>query len=150
MEIRCIAKYLPIDGKIKSGEIFLDSCTGLYYIADVISKKCIITASTDGYDVPLKDCQKVKLFAVTYDLEIGDYVQCDDSVKPILLDNVTFTVEMLLKGHWFKALGEISEEAKWVIQGDEIEIMLVRKWKYSKWQKNKIALVLCENCKTHH
>ena len=50
-----------------------------------------------------------------------------------------------------RILGEISSEAIWVKDDDEIEIKLQNKWKNSKWQETKIiALVKCTNCKTYH
>ena len=104
---KAIAKLLPIDGKIKKREIFLDVYWDTYYTAIAIGKVSIVTDS-DGYDVPLKDCKRVKLFAVTQDFDPIKYRQRDSGKLPIAISS--------------NILGELSPNATWVKDGDEIEV----------------------------
>ena len=120
--MKCLAKYLPVEGEIKEGDTVIFP-NGI--IADVMpinknsdgkfrfsmdaaqgADKCLeTTKSLKGKE------KKVKLFAVTQDIEVGEVQGIGQSSQGAMVTTK------------FEVLGELSPNATWEIKdGDEIEV----------------------------
>jgi len=115
------AKYLPIEGEIKEGDIVLIKGILQFYFVDRVKE----TPS-----------EKYKLFLCGRDIQIGDYIHglreggWDTEHQGIALeqDRGYFFIEGIIEGglrkfrlrQCFKVIGEISPEAK-VQEGDEFD-----------------------------
>lgn len=84
-----------------------------------------------GYNIDPKDIQKVKLFLCSTDIQVGDKAQryfkdklcnptevLDIQEDKVKMDGGSFTSIWDAKDLFFKVIGEISPEAKWVEEGD--------------------------------
>lgn len=147
------AKYLPIEGEIFDGDIYL-----LY-------GKPTIAKSPDSYYNPhvgyFDGEQKAKLFLCSRDIQVGDeitYVYLDwpaigmycGKTKGVCGEPSKLNPHGIMR--WAKVIGEISPEATWITEGDEFNEDNVRfaiyqpheedgwdsyeKWLESPWQKN--------------
>lgn len=61
-----------------------------------------------------------KLFLCSYDIKVGDMIQSNNSLNPILLDGNILKLDALQENHWYKIIGEISDKVNWLQDGDEI------------------------------
>lgn len=106
------AKYLPVEGEIKDGQMGISINNALYTHAEHLGKE---------YGKP------VKLFLCSRDIQVGDTVH-------YLYDyDIEWVVDKVFKttfksgstecplNVFYKVIGEISPEAKWVKEGDEFD-----------------------------
>lgn len=103
------AKYLPVEGEIKEGlpALFTDGVIAIPLQCNVeLAKK-------NGAKV-------VKLFLCSRDVNLGDDVLDSNFNKHYVSDNY-MTNKHQWEGNWFKVIGEISPNAKWVKEGDEFD-----------------------------
>jgi len=129
--MKAIAKYLPVEDNLKQGdicEINSSERKGLFKVVDIINTKKQILATilplvkverAETSKFRIQQLIKVKLFAVTQDIEVENrFVKYSlDFTKG--LDTESFN-ELKEQGY-YKILGEISSDATWVKEGDEIE-----------------------------
>ena len=144
--MKCLAKYLPVEGASKEGDL-ITTPKGTYnwgrYIKD--SHTIIIDDSKLGQTSTKTIVHR--LFAVTQDIPDG-IKTVDDWIKEIHIEhkdrssektvevalmNTEYALEEKKLGevlvelnitNWFKVLGELSPNATWVKEGDEIEVVL--------------------------
>ena len=154
-----IAKYLPVEGTPELEDFYIDN-SGILGL--------------DGLSVELLDkgYKKIKFFAVTQDIETGDEVFGDDVIEEpfndgwgeffrcIVLEKreKTFFLSTGKKSgltkfetkhdNCYKILGELSPNAAWVKEGDEIkgEIDLQSGTRPAGY----LFRVLCPTCNTYH
>ena len=128
--MKAIAKYLPVEGEIKEGDkvmfpngIIADMLSGtevngkLGYSIDAAQG---VKKAKEALDSFIGQEKKLKLFAVTHDIEVGDEV-----ISKINGRKSTIKVDQeieILKDICFKVLGELSPKAIWVNEGDVIKI----------------------------
>ena len=117
---KVIAKYLPVESEIRERD------------------RLIIDKGKETH---------LRLFAVTQDIEVRDKYW---NHKTGTIQNRTVGTDNESYKDFFKVLGELSSNATWVKEGDEIEIELERKWNYSKLQQEVVAAVKCSTCNTYH
>lgn len=113
--MKAIAKYLPVEGEIREGGLYFNEHGHLTVYA--------------GISKPDDKCKKVKLFAVTQDgISNGDKVW--DQLRKTYWtcsDKITCNGEI-----YWKILGELSLNATWVKDGEEIEGKLYPQFKGDK------------------
>jgi hypothetical protein len=103
------AKYLPVKGEIKEGEIcFVDDGQGN---TGYLPFKKVYT--TQGEPFP----KKVKLFLCSRDIQVGD--KCVGFTGGEWFDVTVSDPTKLIDT--YKVIGEISPEATWVKEGDEFD-----------------------------
>jgi hypothetical protein len=110
------AKYLPVEGEIKEGDIVI---------------------GMDG--------KKVKLFLCSRNIQVGDKV-LDIRTNTWKEVNNSCGVELYKQKPndiQFKVIGEISPNAKWVKEGDEFE---ENDWDYSEEEDDKGEKVIKIGC----
>lgn len=103
------AKYLPVEGKLKEGELGWSINNALYTHYDHLG---------ENYGKP------IKLFLCSREIQIGDTLRFIEDNTDLLT-----STEKELKQHQLlikldkgvKVVGEISSEATWVKQGNEFE-----------------------------
>jgi hypothetical protein len=108
------AKYLPVEGEPKEGDMVIYKEVGWTENYEEALK-----AAVYGDPIPIK----VKLFLCSRDIQVGDevhipYPSGEVRIKPteasiIAIGNVA------AKNNGYKVVGEISPEATWVKEGDE-------------------------------
>ena len=140
------AKYLPVEGEIKEGDMMLliephpsgqlRKCH--YIVNNGIYDQLMIDAKEDkGWGFCKRDeVKKAKLFLCSRDKQVGDKV-----INPESLEQVDFTIadKTHFNGNYegcilvenphgtydsekiYKVVGEISPEATWVKEGDEFD-----------------------------
>ena len=126
--MECRAKYLPVEGERKEGDkvIFLNGI-----IADMLSGTEVngklgysidaaqgVKKAKEALDSFIGQEKKLKLFAVTHDIEVGDEV-----ISKINGRKSTIKVDQeieILKDICFKVLGELSPNATFVKEGEKI------------------------------
>jgi len=128
--MKALAKYLPVEGKPELGDIYIDNngTLGLDGLSEALLDK--------GY-------KRAKFFAVTKDIEVGDEVYdtqlqlwgklnfLSKANSQVVFkdydysDNSAYEYHNIKPERLFKVLGELSPNATWVENGDEIEIELV-------------------------
>lgn len=116
--MKAIAKYLPVEGKIKDGDTILHHKGGLYTAISNNGVLCIETEEYSGAIGP-ELYKVVKLSAVTQDdISNGDKVW-DELRKTYWTcsDKINCNGEI-----YWKVLGELSPNATWVKEGAKIEI----------------------------
>jgi hypothetical protein len=114
------AKYCSDEGEINEG----DKVRHNGQIVTILKKEGEgDTYKTDGFPVYGSNLQKVKLFLCSKDIEIGDKCREFNNIdKEIIADWDEVTTSIEYPGFvYFKILGEISTEAKWVKEGDEFD-----------------------------
>jgi hypothetical protein len=109
------AKYLPVEGEIKEGDL-ISGPTGLVY------------ATPLEYTSAFK---KVKLFLCSRDIQVGDKIKSTQDERVLTVNKIKIndrhTIYYDKNKHWFseleafKVIGEISPDATWVNEGDEFE-----------------------------
>jgi len=119
------AKYLPVKGEIKYGDYFVDN-----WAADKSIRICakvgeikgfnttVITDVRNLYSLPEK-CQKVKLFLCSRDIQVDDIVQDGDNQLCKVANEAD--LKNAEEYGFFKVVGEVSAEAKWVKEEDEFD-----------------------------
>jgi len=162
--MKAIAKYLPIEGEINIGDtvIFPNGVIGTILSPN---KK---TSGGFGYAIDynqgvgkakevlesLRGKEKLtKLFAVTQDIEVGDEINYVPDLPHLKKGMVTHKITekydgdfimddgYLMPNNGFKILGELSPNATWVKEGEEIEIN--EGW--DKWEGPEgIEPVICQ------
>lgn len=164
-------KYLPVEGEIKAGDGHFKTkfVAGLsevsekeYYAngGDEINP----TGKVEGDRIYIKDqgswyhkgeCQKVKLFLCSRDIQVGDKAYFNTTSDPVEVTKVengmltnkggkTYSVD-----ESFKVIGEISPNASWVTEGMEFDENDVEKWitHVNTLQEREIIKVRCPHCK---
>lgn len=150
--MKVIAKYLPIKGDIKRG----DMVTDLQIKGKVIKAKgymCDVKESGGAtYSMPKENLIRLKFFAVTY-----EEIKKDDPVviattkqtflKKVhqvsrdgyyLIDERSEETEFYQTKYVFKVLGEIRGNYGWVNEEQEIDIEI----------KNDLVHIKCPHCET--
>ncbi len=154
--MKATAALLPTEEEIKEGVLVRDSKGRVF----PMSSKC-----NEMTPKELSFFQPVKLFAVTQDIEAGDEVYCPNyrsgasyftaKVKDKglwVLENGGIEIDMVVAEMLYKPLGEISPNATWVKDGDEIEIAFDVKdisLEISIEEMVKVK-VKCSQCNTYH
>lgn len=126
--MKYFTKYLPVEGDIKSHDTF----SPLVGVEKGAIHECMGTDEgylwcyVDGEEIKVDpgDCQKMQLFLCSNDIHIGDRVRALDT--PHLefewtdkdLGGAALACSVQL---YFKVLGPISDQAKWVKEYDEFE-----------------------------
>lgn len=118
------AKYLPVEGEIKEGEVYHSkwrSENKFYHYSTCAKIENGRVYPTEGVGAesgfPLEDGTKVKLFLCSRDIQVGDLLY-----NPITnTEAVCRDVEHAIKVGYVKKIGEISPEATWVKEGDEFD-----------------------------
>jgi len=98
------AKYLPVEGGIKEGDIILD----------IFSQYSKAHKSNLQSRNPPK--VKYKLFLCSRDIQVGDKVLDEEFCDWIVQENDLKALHLLTK-----VIGEISPDARWVKEGDEFD-----------------------------
>lgn len=132
------AKYLPVEGEIKEGDI----CKTFMHIPSLIKEGLdksdysgddTFTVGEIGEDRYVQknagtfyykeECQKVKLFLVSRDIQVGDtFTYFDDNTQTEILNLMLGQFQLLVKEcKGAKVIGEISLDATWVKEGDEFD-----------------------------
>jgi hypothetical protein len=144
------AKYLPVEGEINEGNI----CREKYPINPKIIN--VIRINNDGMIKVKEDSlwyapdalQKVKLFLCSRDIEIGDAVKYQDfdgsltdyTVKKTGDKNDMSTLNRVcnkggyVQGKYYKVIGEISSQATWVKEGEELDEENIVFAVYEPWE----------------
>jgi len=86
-----------------------------------------------GYNITLSDIVKVKLFLCTYDIKVGDRFY-DEKGFDYIYQEEDFSEEYFEQNNAFKVLGEVSNEALWIKEGDEFNESFIEEW---YWHLNK-------------
>jgi len=135
---KATAKYLPVEGELVKG---CKTTHGLYNgsYGSNSGERAAILYGNDGESLPIltatiaplvEDIKPVKLFAVTHDIEVGDEIYhkltqtrciCLEIVDRIVKDDQG--VNKYLR-EYSKVLGELSPNAIWVKEGEEIELQI--------------------------
>lgn len=120
------AKYLPVEGEIKEGDWYIPKSSKLILqslmtevsygvpIAGIIMN----TTKQLSHTFHSEPLQKVKLFLCSRDIKVGDIVKDSLFNEHLVTDNYMGNKHQW-EGNWFKVIGEVSPEAKWVKEGDE-------------------------------
>jgi hypothetical protein len=137
------AKYLPVEGEIKEGDLHLNKLTGTIEPAskNVAANWSNNFSYNDGTRFLRDDYKKVKLFLCSRDIQVGDKVKFQlvpnktpwkelevEEVygffgidKTAILKDGDFKIHTTPDNFCFKVIGEISPEATWVKEGDEFD-----------------------------
>jgi hypothetical protein len=109
------AKYLPVEGEIKEGDL---------YLADGnLVCKAKIPKKYNNPHVPYFDSyKKVKLFLCSRDIQVGDkFFHNDFPNKEFEVESSLHFTKLIKTSGSYKVIGEISPEATWVVEGDEFD-----------------------------
>ncbi len=115
------ARYLPVEGEIREQSIIYYSPSGnalnppkegVYKV----TKTSLNTISFDNGTVDRKLCKKVKLFLTTNDIQVGDKVLDEEFCDWIVVESDLKNTKALTK-----VIGEISDKAIWVKDGNKID-----------------------------
>lgn len=124
--MKYFAKYLPVEGEIKEGDMF--SVNG--FVGPTILKADKDIPITAGVGI-----KKVKLFLCSRDIQVGDTVIDQvgrkwENMEECFVITSRGWNELHPKQPCYKVIGEISQEATWVKEGDEFDGYEVWWW----WQ----------------
>jgi hypothetical protein len=122
--MKYFAKYLPVEGEIKEGDITISSDGYLakrletyYHYKWLESGKRQLLSEEETAQM-----KKVKLFLCSRDIQVGDKIY---SFSRNVYDTVSNEHHIKLLEiqwrAWVKPIGEISPDATWVKDGDEFE-----------------------------
>lgn len=119
--MKYFAKYRPVKGDIKEGDFYHVVGSNEYFQSGLGENTSVKKYPHDRWD---KLLQKVKLFLCSRDIEVGDmfiYVPPDGEGKELTQIATENTIEALktITFPYWKVIGEISPEARWVKEGDE-------------------------------
>jgi len=147
MSKKFFAKYSAVEGEIKEGDLYLQNLVGIGFLNEI--------RTYTGGKLEARD-KKVKLFLCSRDIKIGDRVKSfnyPEQNEGEVVDLRTSEKLVRAKDHseiyhladiqypndssfvtaaisnFFKVIGEISQEAIWVKEGDEFD-------EYQIWCKN--------------
>lgn len=135
--MEALAKYLPIEGEIREGELYFNEHSHLTAYA--------------GTSKPDDKCKKADLFAVTQDIKVGDEVWdlfkgvkhgiAEELYKDyIKLKDVSYDMDRR-SGGAVKVLGLLSPNATWVKDGEKIKVNVG----WDKWEgPNGKEPVICQ------
>lgn len=149
--MKVIAKYLPIKGEIRKGDIVTD-LVAKGKVTKVKGDILEMKENTITYAGHKRNFVRLKLFAATYEsIKAGDAVVIADQKKTYLRtvkssnqegyylwDEKTNQENFYETKYVFKVLGEISNNAIWVKEEEEIEIV----------QNNDNIRIKCPCCET--
>jgi hypothetical protein len=112
------AKYLPVEGEIKEGDLGWSVNNALYTHYNHLGK---------DYGQP------VKLFLISTDIQVDDEVICPATGNKYTVGEGGYkknkvTLPYAQGTKHFRVIGEISPEATWVKEGDEFDESKVCKW----------------------
>jgi len=143
--IKATAEYLPVEGEIKYGDLYIHKYAGVN--------------KWDHANPPSKELghRLAKPFAVTQELKVGDEVHHIDESTGIIQDtdyndqpevDVKWTSKPADKNrasrtsieYLHKVLGELSPDATWVKEGEEIEVELFAHDKLEEDAEAKLPL----------
>jgi len=115
--MKYFAKYLPIEGEIKEGNLIATRLLPNVPIGNASKEQIELGINKQG------NYTKVKLFLCSRNIQRNDSIYCsiEDYQKrsPILVQE--HAIEALKEKRAFKVIGEISPEATYVKEGDEFE-----------------------------
>lgn len=142
------AKFLPVEGEIKEGDYCYDKYFG-FGKAIMDGELCFhipregnIGSITTPISRNLDDKRPYKLFLCSRDIQSGDkaYQEFGDKTIseeydfPKVFDNWTWAYKNSVPNHTvhidnlFKVIGEISKDAIWVKEGDELNEEQIEEW----------------------
>jgi hypothetical protein len=109
--MKYFAKYLPVEGKIETGDLYMNHKMG----------NIILPRSYGNKDESYEGFQKVKLFLCSRDIQVGDTVINPDTLLKEVYseEDRQYYASFNGKSPYFKVIGEISPEATWVQEGME-------------------------------
>lgn len=116
------AKYLPVEGKIKEGEPYLNK--GVLFFADPVFDE----GNNPNNSNPRITNKKAVLFLCSREIQVGDEItwigtggspQTPFGTK---MKHDTPLTSGIMHENWIKVIGEISPEATWVKEGDEFDL----------------------------
>lgn len=142
------AKYLPVEGKIKEGDLCIGEDEGGLRIHEC---KKISYCEKIG-------CKKVKLFLCSRDIQVGDeyYNEQFEFTKYPNKSIADSSTEMVGENGSYKVIGEISPDAVWVKEGDKFdedevkESYIITNDKRSSSYNLHWYRIKCPTCKTFH
>lgn len=150
------AKYLPVSGGIRKGDMFIDPSE-------------YDTVHEAAMDIPKNSSMKAKLFLCSRDIRVGDNFYHNGTLED--MEATTVNNGFVYNGkairfpiqECFQVIGEISPEAVWVTEGREFgedELIAIpggasvrkplKAWKAEWFGKNTIIEIKCSQCKTFH
>lgn len=148
--MKYFAKYLPVEGEIKEGDLIRNNLDGL--VGNTIR-------SLNAGELKDKEYSKVKLFLCSREVSFDNYelpklfdVHKLQKEYNKYSDDLTFEQWFNTNIKWiqsigaFKVIGEISKEAIWVIEDMEFydeDIQL-------RGCLQDLVLIKCPTCKTYH
>jgi hypothetical protein len=142
------AKYLPVEGEIKSDdtaltkyvegvtevtkeEYYKNGGNEIFPVGNVTSDRLYVKGHGWGTYFDREECQKVKLCLCSRDIQVGDVVKdsldtsLEGIVKNITGDKLSVEIDgeivFVKTNEVLKVIGEISSEASWVLKGDEFD-----------------------------
>jgi len=163
--MKAIAKYLPVDGPIKSTDSVCVYNGNIFPVISIQAKdKREIQIHDNGnkYDyIEESLCERAKLFVVTQDIEPKDEVWNSLDKQFNIVEREAedgfWLVQVpapIHKKELFKVLGEISPHAIWARNGEEIEgrlgSLIELGWANKPYTEKEYFLVKCSQCNTYH
>lgn len=144
------AKYLPVEGEIKEGDIFIHPDG---------------TKERASRDLDGRGLSKVKLFLCTKNIQVGDRYKSPRYAESNEYIDIERYASEPMEGS-FKIVGEISPEAIWIKDGDEFDEDQVKgyfeKLPYDEnhkdmidkailqFKKSLVFKIKCSQCNTFH
>lgn len=112
MSKKYFAKYLPVEGEIKEGDYWQHPKGAIFPYTEGYAK---------GPIASLKP-KKVKLFLCSRDIQVGDKVLNSKMTGDLdVTEDILELIQSEPNEGWFKVVGEISPEARWIKEGDEFD-----------------------------
>lgn len=117
--MKYFAKYLPEEGEIREGDLFINPLTDIVKSASKSDLEGIINCNNTG-------CRKVKMHLCSRDIEVGDEIWTGLGKNKLVIEDGSegreggfWTHKSAVTKYDFKDIGEVSPEARWVVEGDE-------------------------------
>lgn len=157
------AKYLPVEGEIKEGDLHLNKLTGTIEAAskNVATNWNNNLSYNDESRFLRDDYKKVELFICSRDIQVSDEIYLpkineyhkflfvkDNEIHCQTLNGQND--EILEIQDYFKKIGKISPEATWVKEGDEFEFLKDCWISNSEIGHLDTFKIKCPTCKNFH
>lgn len=161
------AKYLPVEGEIKKGDMVLNThleeWVGVLLQEVPKNKKIKAIVNYNSLYHNIFNCKKVKLFLCSRDKNVGEkiLVELDNKeIKEFIVDLEIAAFGVFDKdkigenrhiNQVFKVIGEISADAIWVKEGDEFDADEVKIIGTEGTSQMPVYVeIKCGQCKTFH
>ena len=122
-------KFLPAEGIPQDGDWFK--------FKGIIKKTSIPAFFENPYVQYMDGLQRVSPFLYSKDIKVGDWVAWDNGQEIEVQEDI---ISALIKDNCFKIIGQISLEAYWIHEDDEILIENCRKIKMAQFRKDLLKL----------